>query len=60
MRNWGETCISHRQLRWVGISTAVRWRIALRIQHLLNGGLRDRNPGLDLVGLNFVSRFGER
>jgi hypothetical protein len=35
-------------------------RIALRIQHLSNGGLRDRNPGLDLVGLNFVSRFGER
>ena len=33
-------------------------RIALRIQHLSNGGLRDRNPGLDLVGLTFVSRFG--
>lgn len=32
-------------------------RIALRIQHLSNGGLHDRNPGLDLVGLNFISPF---
>lgn len=33
-------------------------RIALRVQHLSNGGLHRRNPGLDLIGLNFVSRFG--
>lgn len=31
-------------------------RIAVRIQHLSNGGLHDSNPGLDLVALNFVSR----
>lgn len=30
--------------------------VALRIQHISNGGLASPNPGLDMVGINF--RFG--
>lgn len=33
-------------------------RVALRVQHLSNGGLRHANPGLDHIGLSFISRFG--
>jgi hypothetical protein len=33
-------------------------RVALRVSHLSNGGLRDDNPGLDLIGLSFIGRFG--
>ena len=33
-------------------------RIALRIEHISNGGLRDPNPGLDSIGLSFVSGIG--
>lgn len=35
-----------------------RQRIALRIQHLSNGGLHRVNPGLDLIGVSFVGSFG--
>ena len=35
-------------------------RIALRIEHISNGGLRDDNPGLDAIGLSFVSGWDKR
>ena len=38
----------------------VPWTIALRAEHISNGGFRDANPGLDLVGISFVSGFGGR
>ena len=31
--------------------------IALRISHVSNGGLRNRNPGLDSIGLSVVAGF---
>ena len=31
--------------------------IALRIQHTSNGGLNSANPGLDMIGFNFVFTF---
>jgi hypothetical protein len=33
-------------------------RIALRFEHISNGGLRDENPGLESIGLSFVSAPG--
>lgn len=35
-------------------------RIAFRVEHISNGGLRDDNPGLDSIGLSFVSGWDER
>ena len=34
--------------------------VAIRISHLSNGGLRDANPGLDLIGLSFIGGIGAR
>lgn len=31
------------------------FRLALRVEHISNGGLRDDNPGLDSIGLSFSS-----
>lgn len=28
--------------------------VAIRVEHISNGGLRDHNPGLDSIGLSFV------
>ena len=33
--------------------------IALRIQHTSNGGLNSTNPGLDMIGLDFVFTFSD-
>lgn len=33
--------------------------IALRIQHLSNGGLNATNPGMDMIGLEFSIRFSD-
>ena len=33
--------------------------LALRIQHMSNGGLSDTNPGMDMVGLEFSFGFSE-
>jgi len=32
--------------------------IAIRIEHISNGGLRDDNPGFDSIGLSFVFLMG--
>ena len=42
----------------VAFGRTVPSSIALRVEHISNGGLRDANPGLDLVGLSFVTGFG--
>lgn len=34
--------------------------VTLRIQHTSNGGLRNTNPGLDMIGLNFALNFANR
>lgn len=31
--------------------------VALRLQHISNGGLNDANPGMDMLGLNFIFNF---
>lgn len=31
--------------------------LALRLQHISNGGLSDTNPGMDMLGLNFAFNF---
>lgn len=31
--------------------------VALRVQHTSNGGLSNTNPGLDMIGLNFIFNF---
>jgi hypothetical protein len=36
------------------------WSAALRFQHMSNAGLNRPNPGLNLIGLDFVFRPGER
>ncbi len=33
--------------------------LALRVQHTSNGGLSSTNPGLDMIGLNFVFTFSD-
>ena len=32
-----------------------RWAISIRAQHISNGGLHDRNPGLDTIGVSIVN-----
>lgn len=32
--------------------------VAIRVEHISNGGLRDHNPGLDSIGLSFVILMG--
>ncbi len=34
--------------------------MALRIQHISNGGLASTNPGMDMIGLNFTYNFWNR
>ena len=33
--------------------------LSLRIQHTSNGGIRDTNPGMDMLGLEFSYNFSE-
>ena len=33
--------------------------VALRVQHTSNGGLSSKNPGLDMIGLNFAINFSD-
>jgi uncharacterized membrane protein YdcZ (DUF606 family) len=35
----------------------VLFLVALRLQHISNGGLNDANPGMDMLGLNFAFDF---
>ena len=35
------------------------WTVALRLQHISNGGLNDTNPGLDLLGLSVFGGFSQ-
>jgi len=33
--------------------------VALRVQHTSNGGLSSKNPGLDMIGLNFAINLSD-
>lgn len=41
----------------LGTSLGRNTEIAIRIEHISNGGLRDENPGLDSIGLGFFRAF---
>ena len=46
----------------VGVTFGARdsMALALRIQHMSNGGLSSSNPGMDMIGLNFAFNFKNR
>lgn len=43
----------------IGKKLGQRNFIALRVQHLSNGGLSGTNPGMDMIGLEFSIRFSD-
>ena len=48
---------SHLAVGWV-LDRAQRLSLAYRLQHISNGGIRNANPGVDLMGLELQLRFG--
>ena len=45
---------SHLGLRW---QSTPDWYLGVRVQHTSNAGIYDSNPGIDLLAVDFGSRF---
>lgn len=43
----------------VGMQFGRSGALSLRVQHTSNGGIRDTNPGMDMLGLEFSYNFSE-